>query len=168
MADPSGMLNGNDSLLYTVDSNGALVMLGGVTSSSTTITNNLVETTNKSSEESRTYLDEAGTQSISHTEEVFFSSDTAYRTILDRYDDQTAHQYFFFYAGIDDLDQPADMFELIIPSATNSFEIDVPVSASITFESSGNFVLAQQYFTAIDSNGDDAVDSNGNIAIARA
>ena len=68
MADPSGMLNGNDSLLYTVDSNGVLVMLGGVTSSSTTITNNLVETTNKSSEEFRTYLDEAGTQSITRTD----------------------------------------------------------------------------------------------------
>ena len=163
-----GMLNGNDSLLYTVGTNGELIMVGGVTSNGTTINNTLVETTNKSSEEFRTYLDEAGTQSVTHTLEVFWSSDEAYQSIVSRYDDQTAHPYFFFYAGLDDIDQPADMFRLIIPTATNTFEIDTPVSSSVNFESSGGFVLGQQYFDAIDSNGDDAIDSNGNNAIARA
>lgn len=167
MADPLGLLSGTDCELATTGVGGVIGIIGGATNNGSAITNALLETTNKSSGEFRTIKAGSGTQSIDHTLEVFWSQDEYFEMVVENNNARSVNDYFLIYGPIVD-GVKIDQFKFIISDFSDSSELNTPVSSSVTFQNSGSFMVNEQYFFAVDSNTEDATDSNGEFAIARA
>lgn len=165
MDNPVGVINGTYARLSKVV-NGVLVEIGGATTNASTFNTELLDITNKSSDENTTYQEGAGERSASHTLEVLWSDDEAFESVVQQFVDREQSMYVFTYES--NFDKPLDAFTFAIPTFSDSTEKNTPVSSSITFEASGETFIQEQYYFALDSNSDDAVDSNGDVAIARA
>ena len=159
MADPVGILSGTDAVLYVRTSTGDLPV-GGVTTNSTALNNDLQEATSKSSDEYRYLIEGAGTQSVTHTLEAWWNSEDAFQQLLTNQNARSSDTYIFYYGVGDGV--KADLFSFIIASNTLSSDLNTPVSSSITFENNGEFNTNFTSQFLIDSDSEELLDSNGN------
>ena len=135
MADPAGILNGTDVPLYVSSDGVSYAEVCGETTSSDAVATALIETTNKCSEEYRTFLSGAGTRSLDVTIDTLYSDDAAYQILLAAAFNRTI-VYCRRIIGSNQLDSTG-----LIPSSTFNYGLNETVTNSITINSTGEFTL---------------------------
>jgi predicted secreted protein len=87
MANPAGIVNGT-KVLFKVNTGSGFVVIEGESTHSMSFNREAIETTNKSSDQYRTYLDgDEGTKSIDVTVDSLYSDDAAYQFLRAKYFD---------------------------------------------------------------------------------
>lgn len=160
MADPVGLINGTNCILKTVDSGGSQIIIGGAVSNGMQLDNELIDVTNKSSGQKRTFLEGQAEQTLSHPMTCFYSDDTAYQLLRDRAVDRTLHTYIFDYG---DKSQDA----VFAVSFDDSVEKNAAVQTNFNFLSSGDFTQLQDESNFITSGGDNFITSDGEQFVVR-
>lgn len=136
MANPAGILNGT-SVVLQVNTGSGFVNVEGTASDSDAFNRALIETTNKSSEEFRTYLANSGTKSLDTTVEALYSNDAAYDLLFQAVlngDDISAQRVFGSYTVT---------VSYQVESASPSFGLNEAGTNSFSLKSNGNFTLVK-------------------------
>ena len=138
MADVQGTLNGTDVPLTvsTVQGSG-YVELCGEMSSSDAFNTELIDITNKCSEENTTYLEGAGLRNVVVTAEALHSEDPGYEILINAMVDRTKF-YIRRNIGLWQLD-----LECMIPTMNLNYGSSEAVTNSITANSTGAFTLVK-------------------------
>ena len=136
MADPTGLINGSKYLLYKNLQGGDSQLVGAITVNSSTYSRDVIDLTNKASQEHRELMDgDEGTKSAEHSVDCLFSDDTAYREMREAYDTGLIETYTIHFGNGKTQD-----FNFKVSAMSDSSEVDNPASTSVTLMSSSNFI----------------------------
>ena len=160
MANPTGILSGSKVLLKAVIS-GQQVVIGGLTTNSSTYATEVIDITNKSASEHRSLLTGEGHQTLDHSCECLFSSDTAYQTIRTRYFAKSVDEYIVDYGD------RSEKYKFQISNMADTLENNSAASTSITLTSSGDIMALENDFNFLTSTGDNFLTSDGEQFVVK-
>ena len=136
MADPQGIVNGQKVLLR-IDTGSGFINVCGETTNSFAFNREAIETTNKCSEQNRTYLDgDEGTKSLDVTLDALYCTDPAYVFLRQKFFDGVIFPAQRVIGSL------TTSVNLKLLSMSDTADNNATISTSFTLNSSGAFTEA--------------------------